>query len=66
MLAIEEKVEKHAFETDIHLKGLPVAQQRAKKRQVYRQAIKFKPEVCKGCRTTLFCRICSQGNWLYE
>ena len=66
MLLIEEKVEKHCFERDLHLKGLPIAQKKAKKREIYRKAIQFRPEACKACRTTLFCRQCSLGTWLYE
>lgn len=65
MAILEQQVEKKQFHDDLKVHGLPSAQQQAKKRTVYRTAFKHRPPVCRGCSTTMFCRVCSHGDWLH-
>ena len=61
---LAETLEKQTFQTEVRAVGLPIAEQRAKKRHVYQQAMKYKPSICRGCTMTVFCGTCDHGKWL--
>lgn len=61
---VELTVETRAFQIDLHDKGLPEAQRRAKGRQVYKEMYKYRPVACRACTSTIFCSVCHNGGWL--